>query len=198
MPAQTSILEETRNAFRGTWALLRGDRRAPQNFDLTLRGLAGSFIAIIAVGVLLPVLIPLALGASPAPGSISRDTLTAMALLMAQVGMAAFVLRQIGRSDGFVPFLVVDNWTNAIAGLFVLMFGVLGIMAGLLVVGIAGLVLMVNNARLILTLTGWQIALLILSRFIAVGGGFMLIMALFGPPPELAAAAAAAASAAAQ
>jgi len=57
---QSTFLEELMAAGRGTISLLIGDRRAGSYFDFSQRGLAGSFIAFLAVTGLnaaLPVLL---------------------------------------------------------------------------------------------------------------------------------------------
>jgi len=63
---QSTFLEELMAAGRGVIGLLIGDRRSGSYFDLSQRGLAGSFIAFLAVTGLNAVL-PVILGMIPHP-----------------------------------------------------------------------------------------------------------------------------------
>ena len=58
----TRFVDKALSAGRGVLALVVGDRKAPQYFDLSQRGLVGSFIALLAVTLLsvaLPALAPI-------------------------------------------------------------------------------------------------------------------------------------------
>lgn len=45
-------------------------------------------------------------------GSVFRAVATNIILFAAQIAMTAIVLRQLKRTDGFIPYLVADNWAN--------------------------------------------------------------------------------------
>src|SRR5690606_18488433 len=75
------------------------------------RGLAGSFIAFLTVTGL-NAAFPVLLGYSGPAASISRSVLMVVMLFALQIGFSAIVLRQLGRLDGLVPYLVADNWAT--------------------------------------------------------------------------------------
>jgi hypothetical protein len=69
-----TLFEEARLAALGCLAVLRGDKNAPAWFDLTLRGLMGSLIALVVifgVSILMPV-----------PGAEGDPTLSPLAQLL--------------------------------------------------------------------------------------------------------------------
>ena len=110
MAQKATFLEELMAAGRGVMGLLIGDKRAGSYFDFSQRGLAGSFIAFIAVTGLNAVL-PVLLG-NKDPGGIARSVLMVAILFALQLGFSAIVLRQLKRMDGLVPYLVADNWAT--------------------------------------------------------------------------------------
>ncbi len=186
---QTTIIDELLAAARGSVALIVGDRRAAEYFDFSLRGLAGSFIAfLVATGF--SAYLPALIGAGKPDGSISRLLVMAGFLFAIQVGFSALVLRQIKRMDGLVPYLVADNWATffltAISSLLAA-FGISGDFV-LVVLGIVVLVTEVNIARLIVTLTPWQVVTFLVAQAFGVGIGLVLIGMVFPLPPDLAAA----------
>lgn len=181
----TSLFDEMRAAGRGVLALLSGDKRAGGFFDFSQRGLAGSFIAVLIVTGLngLPVLV----GADVS--GIGRAILLAAILFAVQIGFAAIVLRQLKRMDGFVPYLVAYNWATFFVSLvsLVLSFAGFGAEAALLVVGLVMLVMQINIARLIVTLTPLQIAMFIIAQMVGVLIGLVAISLVFPLPAEVAA-----------
>lgn len=159
---QTSLMDEMTEAARGFVALVTGNRQAASHFDFSDRGLIGSFIALIAAAAL-NAFGPGLFGVAGPPGAATYSIILAGALFAIQLGVIHFVLRQMGRLDGFLPYLVADNWIGFFISLLTLLFLVV-LRAGdfgLLIVGILAIVLEVNIARLIVTLAPMQVVLFI-------------------------------------
>src|SRR5688572_20448260 len=108
---QTTLLEEMSAAARGVVAVLIGNRQAPSYFDFSQRGLVGSFVAFLAAS-LINALTPVVFGMDLPPGAVSRGLILVGVLYVAQIAFSALVLRQLGRLDGLVPYLVADNWAT--------------------------------------------------------------------------------------
>lgn len=171
-------------AARGVLAIIRGNRRAPEYFDLSQRGLVGSFIALLLVTGLNAVL-PTLLGVRGPAGSVFRSVAMIAILFAFQVGFSAIVLRQIRRLDGLVPYLVADNWATfyiTIATSLLAIVGVGGDFA-LIAIGILVIVVEINIARLIVTLTPLQIAMFLIAQLVGVSIGLILIGVVFPVTP---------------
>jgi hypothetical protein len=184
VPNTPTIIEEAASAMRGVAALVIGDRRAPQYFDFSQRGLVGSFIAFLSV-TLLNAGLPLVLGRGGPPGETFRAVAVVAVLFACQIGFCAIVLRQLKRLDGLVPYIIADNWATftITLGLTILtLFGFSGEIA-ILLVGILVIVIEINIARLIVTLSPMQIAMFIVAQFVGVALGLLLTGGLF-PTPE--------------
>ena len=184
MASSTTIVEEGLTAGRGVLALIMGDRRAPSYFDFSTRGLVGSFIAFLAVtavNALLPVLV----GATGPSASIFRSVMTIAILFAFQIGAAAIVLRQLGRSDGLVPYLVADNWATFFITIGTALLALVGFSGDmvLIVVGILVIVVEINIARLIVTLSPMQIAMFIVAQLVGVSVGLLVMGMLFPLSP---------------
>lgn len=163
------ILDEVSNAARGCWALVTGKRDAAAYFDFSPAGLVGSLMAVV-VAMGLAGFGPMLLGFPIAPGAPTQSILVNALLFAAQAGTAWLVLRQMGRADGFVPYLVASNWVTLVSGLLLLismLFGGLG-MVLLLGIVVFALLTFVNIGRFIVTLTPIQIGLLFLSQAVGV------------------------------
>ena len=176
----TTFLDELIAAARGCVALLLGNRQAPTYFDFSQRGLVGSFIALV-IGFGIQVFGPQLIN-SPAPAGVSITALMLGVIVVGiQFGIVWLVLRQLGRADGFVPFMVVQNWASlmqtTIAVSLIAIFGdPVAIEAGseivqltsgsipFIAMGIAALVIMINIARLILTLRPLHVALFVIAQ----------------------------------
>lgn len=159
---QTSIMDELTEAARGFVALVTGNRQAASYFDFSQRGLIGSFIALI-VAAAINAYGPALFGMAGPPGVATYSIILAGCLFALQLGVIHFVLRQMGRLDGFLPYLVADNWIGFFISLLTLLMLVV-LRAGefgLLVVGILAIVLEVNIARLIVTLAPMQVVMFI-------------------------------------
>ena len=188
MAQQATFLEELMAAGRGVMGLLIGDRRAGSYFDFSQRGLAGSFIAFIAVTGLNAVL-PVFLG-NKDPGGIARSVLMVAILFALQLGFTAIVLRQLKRMDGLVPYLVADNWATFFLTLISGALAAAGIDGDpvLIVLAIVVIVVEVNIARLIVTLSPLQIAMFLVAQLVGVSIGLAIIGFAFPLPPAAAAA----------
>ena len=179
------FFDEAANAIRGCIALVTGKREASSYFDFSQRGLIGSLIAVLAA-MLLAGFGPLVLGISMPPGTATQSIIVNAVLFVAQALMAMIVLRQMGRQDGFIPYLVASNWVTLMSAVLLListLFGEAGLVI-LLAVAIVALLTFVNIGRFIVTLPPLQIALLFVSQavgvFLALG-----LVALFLPPPAV-------------
>ena len=177
VPQSQSLIEETTAAAQGCLALVTGNRAAPGYFDFSLRGLVGSFIAFL-VATLLSALVPLLLQTPVEPGGIARGLLMAGVLVVLQIGFAALVLRQIGRLDGLLPYVVADNWCSFFVTLLSIVLAVLGLVGDIVMLATVVLVLIleINIARLIVTLRPLHIAFLLGAQFI----GVSLVLLAFG------------------
>lgn len=177
MPQQNNLLGEAAAAARGVVAVVIGDREAARFFNLTTHGLAGSFIALLVItgiGAYLPVLL----------GYEGRVLLTVAVFALSfvlQVGCATIALLQAKRLDGFVPYLVVDNWASfyvTIAGLAFNLMGVgddfIGVPIGFLIVIVA-----VNIGRVIIKLEPLQTGMFVVAQVVGYLVGGIAISALF-------------------
>ena len=187
MAQQSTFLEELMAAGRGVISLLIGDRKAGSYFDFSQRGLLGSFIAFLLVTGLNAAL-PVVLGIKDA-GGIARSIVMVAILFVLQVGCSAIVLRQLKRMDGLLPYVVADNWATFFLTLISGALAAAGIAgdAVLVVLAIVVIVIEVNIARLIMTLSPLHIAFMIGAQIIGVLIGLLLLMLLFPLPPDVAA-----------
>lgn len=178
-------------AGRGVIGLLTGDRQAGSYFDLSNRGLAGSFIALLLITALNAVL-PIILGSEG--DSITRGVVTVVLLFALQLGFSVIVLRQVNRMDGLVPYLVADNWATFFLTLISAALAAAGLANDLtlIVLGVVVIIVEVNIARLIVTLPPLQIAMFLIAQLVGVSIGLAVIGFLFPLPPEVADAAASA------
>ena len=184
---QSTFLEELMAAGRGVAGLLIGDRRAGGYFDYSQRGLVGSFIAFLAVTGINATL-PVALGMRDS-GGIARSVLMVAILFGLQLAFSAIVLRQLKRLDGLVPYLVADNWATFFLTLISGALAAAGIDGDpvLIVLAIVVIVIEVNIARLIVTLSPLQIAMFLIAQLVGVSIGLALIGLTFPLPPDAAA-----------
>lgn len=171
-------------AGRGVISLLTGDRRAGSYFDNSQRGLAGSFIAFLAitgVNAALPVLL-----GTRDPGGIARSILMVAILFALQLGFSAIVLRQLNRLDGLVPYIVADNWATFFLTLISGALAAAGVAGDpvLIVLAIVVIVIEVNIARLIVGLAPLQIAMFLVAQLVGVSIGLAIIGFAFPLPPE--------------
>lgn len=176
---------EVVSAGRGVLALIIGDRRAASYFDFSQRGLVGSFIAFLAV-MLFNTGVPLLLGVPGMNGLVLRAAATGGIVLALQIGAAALVLRQMRRPDALVPYIVTDNWVTFFLTIVTTALGLMGVGGELLLIatGLVILIVMVNIARLVLTLTLWQIVTFIASQLVAGLVTLLLVGMVFPLSPE--------------
>ena len=175
-----TFIEEALLAARGIAAIIIGRRDAYRYFDLSMRGFMGSmaafFIALMVNGYL-----PFLLDPGAAGLSAWKSIVLALVLFGLQLGFAALILRQMGRPDGLIPYLVADNWATFFMTGVSVVLAVLHMSGDLLVLGLGILILFIeiNIARLIVTLSGWQIAGFLAAQFAAVIVGLTVFGALF-------------------
>lgn len=179
------FFDEAANAVRGCIALITGKRDAAAFFDFSQRGLVGSLIAAL-VAILLAGFGPLLLGLNLPSGAATQSVVVNGVLFLAQAGMAALALRQMGRQDGFVPYLVASNWVTLVSAVLLLISMLFGQVGLVLLLGIAVMAILtfVNIGRFIVTLAPLQIALLFVSQAVGVLLA-MGVVALFLPAPAL-------------
>lgn len=182
----TTFLDELMAAARGCVALLVGNRQAPSYFDFSQRGLVGSLIAtLIAIG--LAGFGPLLTGASLPAGAATQSIVLNGVLFLAQAATAFIALRQMGRQDGFVPYLVASNWVTLASALLLLLSTLLG-PAGifiLVLVVILALATFINIGRFVVTLTGLQIGILFVSQAVGVFLALAIVVVIIGPAPPV-------------
>lgn len=186
MPERSNdIWNEVASAARGVVALVIGDRRANGYFDFSDRGLVGSFIAFLVVA-LLNTAVPLLLGVPGTSGTVFRAIATVIIVLALQIGAAALVLRQLKRPDALVPYIVVDNWATFYLTIATTLLGLVGAGGELMfiVTGIVIIIIMINIARLILTLTPWQIASFLVVQLVSGVIALFVVSAVFPLSPE--------------
>lgn len=181
---QPTFIEEMMAAGRGVLGLFVGNRQAGSFFDFSQRGLVTSFIALLLVTAL-NVSLPTIMGVEGE--SITRSLVIFALLFVPQLGFTAIALRQLGRLDGFVPYLVADNWATFFLTLIssaVIASGLAGEMT-IIVLGITVIIVEVNIARLIVTLSPMQIAIFLIARVVGFSIGLLMVGVIFPLPPEL-------------
>jgi len=171
-----SFFEEARAATRGVLSLIVGDRTASRYFSFTQQGLVGSFIAVLVVtSAELVVTVMMGLG------GIFEAAVQTTILYAAVLGSSALFLRQIHRQDAWVPFVVTINWANAVLSVVLLATTLIGFTLLQLVILIAGIILSVNIARLIMTLRPLHIVLMIIAQAVGLFAALLVIIVLFPP-----------------
>lgn len=183
MPQQTNtFVHEAADAFRGVLGLVVGDREAPRRFNLTTEGLAGSLIALLLITAISDYL-PVLLGH---PGAMFRSFASDTVLTALQWGCSAVVLRQVGRFDRFVPYLIADNWATVFITIAITTLQLTG--AGGDVLSLAVIILLlvvaVNIGRLVVGLPALQVATLVIAQLTGAAIGILAIGILFPVPPE--------------
>lgn len=184
MPQTSStFLEELASAARGCLALLTGNRQASAHFDFSQRGLVTSIIAFLIASAVMA-FGPHIFGFTSAPGDATQALLLGGVMFLIQLGIAWLVLRQMGRLDGFVPFLVADNWATfftSFLSLALLMFGGPADVI-FIIIGLAVIIVEINIARLIVTLAPLQIAMFIVAQLVASTIGLLLLGGMLPGP----------------
>lgn len=179
------IWSEVASAARGVVALIIGDRRASSYFDFSDRGLVGSFIAFLVVAMVSSA-VPLMLSVPGTNGTVFRAVASIVIVMALQIGAAAIVLRQLKRPDALVPYIVADNWVQFYLTLVVTLLGLVGVGSELTLIatGILIIVIVINIARLILTLTPWQIASFMVVQLISGIIALFVVSAVFPLSPD--------------
>jgi len=180
----TTFLDELMAAARGCVALVLGRREAASYFDFSQRGLVGSLIAtVIAIG--LAGFGPLLTGVPLPTGAATQSIIVNAALFVAQAATAFIALRQMGRQDGFIPYLVASNWVTLVSALLLLLSTLLG-PSGVIVLAlvvVVALATFINIGRFIVTLTPLQIGILFVSQAVGVFLALAVVAVILGPPP---------------
>jgi hypothetical protein len=178
LPANnSSFIDEAVRAVQGVFAAAVGRRDTPLFFDFSQRGLVGSFIALlIATGFD-------ALTPSAGQGSLITSLFTVALLYSVQMGASYLVLRQFQRLDGFVPYIVVDNWVTLVFGLLFALLGLFGLdgQTAIIVSGLVVIMLQINIARLVVTLQPLQIAVFLVAQMISALIALTILMAFIPP-----------------
>lgn len=178
-----TFLDEVMAAARGCVALVMGNRAAPSFFDFSQRGLVGSLIAVvIAVG--LAGFGPLLIGVGQPAGAATESIIVNAVLFLAQAGTGLIALRQMGRQDGFIPYMVASNWVTLMSAVLLIvstLLGPIGIVVLVLVV-IVALATFINIGRYVVTLKPLQIGALFLSQAVGVFLALAVVAVIIGPP----------------
>lgn len=184
MPNNATLIQEMISAARGVGALFVGNRRAPEYFDFSYRGLVGSLIVFIGVTAFNAVL-PGLLGATGPMASVFRAVTMVAVLFVFQLGFAALALAQMKRLDGLVPYIVADNWATFFITVGTSLLALVGLSGDLMLVLLVIVVLAIeiNIARLIVTLAPIQIAIFLVAQLVGVSIG-MLVLGVVMPLPE--------------
>jgi len=173
-----TFLEELMAAVQGCLALVTGKRDAPSFFDFSQRGLISSLIAVI-LGIALAGFGPVLVGVPLPSGAATQSIIVNAVLFVAQAGTAFIALRQMGRQDGFLPYLVASN--SAVLLLLSTLLGPLGLII-LVAVVIVAIATFINIGRLIVTLTPLQIGILFISQAVGVFVALAVVAVIIGPP----------------
>src|SRR5690606_25216881 len=112
-------------AARGCFALLVGNRQAPAYFDFSQRGLVGRLIATL-IAIALAGFGPTLTGMHLPAGAATQSIIINVILFVAQAATALIALRQMGRQDGFIPYLVASNWVTLVSAVLLLASTLLG------------------------------------------------------------------------
>lgn len=182
MAQQNDLISEAAAALRGVIAVTIGNREAARHFNLTTRGLAGSFIALLLVagiGAGLPLLYGV-------QGRVLLSVVGFTVSFALQVSFAAIALNQARRLDGFVPYMVVDNWASAYVTASALVLNLMGVSDDLIgfPIGVLVVIVAVNIGRVILRLEPLQIAMFVIAQVVGylVAG---MVLSLFMPMPGI-------------
>ena len=178
-----TFFDEIYAAGQGCIALLTGNRKAPSFFDFSRRGLVSSLIAVL-LGVTLAGFGPLILGEPLPRGAATQSIIINLVLFVAQAATAWVALRQMGRLDGYVPYLVASNWVtlaSAIMMVLSVMLGPLGVLMLILVV-ILAITSFINIGRFVVTLAPLQIGILFVSQAVGVFLALGIVAMLIGVP----------------
>lgn len=181
-----TYIEEMTAAGRGILALILGRRDASRYFDLTLRGLVGSFVAFL-IATSVNAYLPAFLGSDTGGTHPWQALLMVATLYLLQVGFSVMVLNQIKRLDGLLPYIVADNWATFFVTVLTIILGLAGLGSdvSLFMIGLLVIIIEINIARLIVTLTPLQIAMFLIAQLVGVTMGLMAIGLLFPVPTAL-------------
>lgn len=180
-----TLIEETIAAGRGVMALILGRRNASSYFDLTLTGLVGSFIAFFvtsginthATQVMVNVIATEEFQLPPEAALQGWQALFVIIVTYAiRMGFAALALNWMKRLDGFIPFVIANNWVDFFSVVVVLVLALFGFGGGgvALIFIVVIFLVQINIARLIVTLRPMQILFFLITQVF----GTLLVMSV--------------------
>lgn len=173
-----TLIEEMISAGRGLALILIGRRDATDNFDLSQRGLLGSFVALLVAALVDAGVSAMMGGESTLP--FWAGIIASIVLWLFQCGGAALALTQMRRTDGLLPYLQVFNWMSFYSTVIAAILIVAGLdpLSMFFVFGLVSLIVLINIARIVVTLTPLQIASFIIAQLVCAMIG-TYIMGLF-------------------
>ena len=124
------------------------------------------------------------MGASNLWFASTQSIIVNAVLFVAQAGTAFIALRQMGRQDGFLPYLVASNWVTLVSAVLLLLSTLLGPLGLIILVAvvIVAIATVINIGRLIVTLTPLQIGILFISQAVGVFVALAIVAVIIGPP----------------
>jgi len=179
-----NFFDEMIAAGRGVLALFMGDQNAAVNFDFSLRGLAGSIIALI-IALTLSAYLPVILGSLPAHVRPHDNLIFTSSVYLVQIVAAALVLHRFARLDAFVPYLVADSWVTFFVTVLALIpvFLQLERSMVLMVLAVVIIVVKVNIVRIIVSLSVWKIVAFLAVHLMSGVLAQLLLGSLLGMGP---------------
>jgi hypothetical protein len=163
-----------------------GRQDASKHFDLTLRGLVGSFLPFLFSALLNAVVLRALLNAPELNPDADialfnvmpwQSMLIVLGVYGVQIAFAAMILKNMQRMDGLVPFVIASNWLNfyLVAITLILLPLQLDPVITQPVLFCAFLVTLFNIGRLIATLSPTRTVFLLVGQFL----GTFIFMAIF-------------------
>jgi hypothetical protein len=180
-----TYIDEVTQAARGCLAVLRGDRDAPEYFDLTLHGLTGSLIALlVATGV--QVHVPMPETDSAAVLSPFGELLFAITVIAMWFGALYGFLRLIGMGERLVPYIVIHNWGSFYASILLIALMLAGFtgLAAPFVVGAVSLYFSLRAAWLVISPRWSSIAVVAGAQLAATVLAVLLLSTLLPAAPQ--------------
>lgn len=173
-----TLSEEASRSIQAAWGLLRRDPVAPAAFNATLDGFWRSFFAAV---VLLPLELAYFAFNGPSAGTEAVDPTTrwTVYILLYVIGwtlwplLAVYITRAMGCDERVIGYIVAYNWSQLLAGPFLIgidVVGRLGFAEGGLVLTLAGLVAVLFYqyliARQMLAVTPGKAAIMVFSALL--------------------------------
>lgn len=156
----------------------------PGIYGMVFYLVAGSVLAAISIETVPIVLLGLVFLLYSLGRAATQAVILGGMLFVIQFAVSYLVLRQMGRLDGFVPFLVADNWATFFTSILSLGLLLSGLPADVVIIaiGIVVIIVEINIARLIVTLPPLQIAMFIVAQLVGSGIGLLLLGGMVAMP----------------